>query len=366
MSSYDFDEWRSPNRILEVTIHRVFYPIAESVLHQVFGSFGLVEPVLVIEGTNVVLACVVFDSVESAADAYGELHGRNINDDCCQMHIKWGLPTLAGRDADEGDSTLVLMVATSSAASSVVTTPAPELPVGITSSTTFTTTPPIVADNWGRLFDQPAHIQAECDLESAVQSAAAWATASLVNTVRKAGVPVPIQSAIFGAGVFANNWGGLFDGGDDFNTTVSNTASTESVDLHDVPRCDPTSDIDATVSSPANGTSIPSPFSSVEFVAAFISAESEAPPCGNDQAPTHWVNLDAPPFVLALDVAVVAAKVFPSADSKRANKFIEGELTASRPLRALLTVYFGTPSMFITLWFGFDYGTNQPLGTLII
>jgi hypothetical protein len=32
----------------------------------------------------------------------------------------------------------------------------------------------------------------------------------------------------------------------------------------------------------------------------------------------------------------------------------------------LLTVYFGTPSMFITLWFGFDYGINPPLGTLII
>jgi hypothetical protein len=32
----------------------------------------------------------------------------------------------------------------------------------------------------------------------------------------------------------------------------------------------------------------------------------------------------------------------------------------------LLTVYFGAPSMFITLWFGFDYGTNRPLGTLII
>jgi hypothetical protein len=32
----------------------------------------------------------------------------------------------------------------------------------------------------------------------------------------------------------------------------------------------------------------------------------------------------------------------------------------------LLTVYFGVPSMFITLWFGFDYGTNPPLGTLII
>jgi hypothetical protein len=27
---------------------------------------------------------------------------------------------------------------------------------------------------------------------------------------------------------------------------------------------------------------------------------------------------------------------------------------------------FGTPNMFITLWFGFDYGTNSPLGTLII
>jgi hypothetical protein len=32
----------------------------------------------------------------------------------------------------------------------------------------------------------------------------------------------------------------------------------------------------------------------------------------------------------------------------------------------LLTVYFGAPSMFITLWFGFDYGTNPSLGTLII
>jgi hypothetical protein len=31
----------------------------------------------------------------------------------------------------------------------------------------------------------------------------------------------------------------------------------------------------------------------------------------------------------------------------------------------VLTVYFGTPNMFITLWFGFDYGTNPPLGTLI-
>jgi hypothetical protein len=32
----------------------------------------------------------------------------------------------------------------------------------------------------------------------------------------------------------------------------------------------------------------------------------------------------------------------------------------------MLTVCFGTPNMFITLWFGFDYGTSPPLATLII
>jgi hypothetical protein len=40
--------------------------------------------------------------------------------------------------------------------------------------------------------------------------------------------------------------------------------------------------------------------------------------------------------------------------------------TVSVGTRTVLMVYFGTPSMFITLWFGFDYGTNPPLGTLII
>jgi hypothetical protein len=32
----------------------------------------------------------------------------------------------------------------------------------------------------------------------------------------------------------------------------------------------------------------------------------------------------------------------------------------------MFTVCFGTPNMFITLWFGFVYGINSPLGTLII
>jgi hypothetical protein len=42
------------------------------------------------------------------------------------------------------------------------------------------------------------------------------------------------------------------------------------------------------------------------------------------------------------------------------------QLSPNSFLEVLLTVYFGAPSMFITLWFGFDYGTNPPLGTLII
>jgi hypothetical protein len=44
----------------------------------------------------------------------------------------------------------------------------------------------------------------------------------------------------------------------------------------------------------------------------------------------------------------------------------DGRGDQNKLLKLVLTVYFGTPSMFITLWFGFDYGTNPPLGTLII
>jgi hypothetical protein len=32
----------------------------------------------------------------------------------------------------------------------------------------------------------------------------------------------------------------------------------------------------------------------------------------------------------------------------------------------MLTVNFGTPNMFVTLLFELDYGTNPPLGTLMI
>jgi hypothetical protein len=48
--------------------------------------------------------------------------------------------------------------------------------------------------------------------------------------------------------------------------------------------------------------------------------------------------------------------------------FYEFLLEDEQELRVgeMLTVYFGTPNMFITLWFVFVYGTNLPLGTLII
>jgi hypothetical protein len=39
---------------------------------------------------------------------------------------------------------------------------------------------------------------------------------------------------------------------------------------------------------------------------------------------------------------------------------------SSQASGSVLTVYFGTLNMFITLWFGFDYGTDPPLGTLSI
>jgi hypothetical protein len=49
---------------------------------------------------------------------------------------------------------------------------------------------------------------------------------------------------------------------------------------------------------------------------------------------------------------------------------VDGDLARSIPMVVIegnvLTVYFGAASMFITLWFGFDYGSNPPLGTLII
>jgi hypothetical protein len=45
---------------------------------------------------------------------------------------------------------------------------------------------------------------------------------------------------------------------------------------------------------------------------------------------------------------------------------ISGTRLQELSMGEILSMYFVTPSMFITLWFGFDYGTNPPLGMLII
>lgn len=90
----DFEEWRSSSCILEVTIHKVCYPIMEYVLQQVFHSFGVVEQVLMFGGRYVVLDQVMFDSKDVAADAYGELHGRMTQEElsypCCSwIVVRW-------------------------------------------------------------------------------------------------------------------------------------------------------------------------------------------------------------------------------------------------------------------------------------
>ncbi|CAO2165913.1 unnamed protein product [Urochloa humidicola] len=97
MTRSEFEDYRSPNRILEVTIHKVHYPISEYVLYQIFGQFGKVENVSVCMGVEHVEAQVTFQSKLEAAEAFGSLHGRNIYDGCCQMEIKWGCSNISQR-----------------------------------------------------------------------------------------------------------------------------------------------------------------------------------------------------------------------------------------------------------------------------
>jgi hypothetical protein len=83
-------DWRSPDRILDVTIRQVYYPMSEGVLHAIFARYGRVERVHVIGGLDPVLAKVVFQLKHEAAEAYGDLHDRNIYDGCCHVEINWG------------------------------------------------------------------------------------------------------------------------------------------------------------------------------------------------------------------------------------------------------------------------------------
>jgi hypothetical protein len=68
-----------------------------------------------------------------------------------------------------------------------------------------------------------------------------------------------------------------------------------------------------------------------------------------------WDQMEFKDVLVTIDAPQQAEEVGPSK--------LTHALVWTQPM---LTVYFGAPSMFITLWFGFDYGTNPPLGTLII
>ena len=61
----------------------------------------------------------------------------------------------------------------------------------------------------------------------------------------------------------------------------------------------------------------------------------------------------------------LAEHVFNTLDkSSFARNLLEVEQDLS--VGEMLTVNFGAPNMFITLWFELHYGTNPPLGTLMI
>jgi hypothetical protein len=69
----------------------------------------------------------------------------------------------------------------------------------------------------------------------------------------------------------------------------------------------------------------------------------------------------------ALELACTRwAAAFEVGDGAKDDDDVAACNTLERGLEWVLTVYFGTPNMFITLWSEFDYGTNPPLGTLII
>jgi hypothetical protein len=68
---------------------------------------------------------------------------------------------------------------------------------------------------------------------------------------------------------------------------------------------------------------------------------------------------------LPLDECIDNTHTYSNLREKKKNKKKKLQ-QAIESQRKVLTVYFGEPSMFITLWFAFDYGTNPPLGTLII
>ncbi|XP_052151206.1 polypyrimidine tract-binding protein homolog 3-like isoform X2 [Oryza glaberrima] len=78
-----------PNRILLVTIHHMLYPITIEVLHQVFSPYGFVEKIVTFQKSAGFQTLIQYQSRQSAIQAYGALHGRNIYDGCCQLDIQY-------------------------------------------------------------------------------------------------------------------------------------------------------------------------------------------------------------------------------------------------------------------------------------
>ncbi|KAK2638688.1 hypothetical protein Ddye_026483 [Dipteronia dyeriana] len=77
------------NRVLQVTIYHVFYPITEEELHQVFSPCGFVGRIKIFRKSTCVQAFVHFQFHQSAILAKSSLQGQNIYDDCCQLDIQY-------------------------------------------------------------------------------------------------------------------------------------------------------------------------------------------------------------------------------------------------------------------------------------
>jgi hypothetical protein len=67
MRKSELGGWRSPSRALEIAIHKAWYPITESVLHQAFDRFGVVEGVYVREGLDCMEAHVLAVPTEASS-----------------------------------------------------------------------------------------------------------------------------------------------------------------------------------------------------------------------------------------------------------------------------------------------------------
>ncbi len=68
-----------PNRILLVTINNAMYPITVDILHQVFGSHGLVEKIVIFSKTKGLQALIQYNNIQAATSAKESLHGLTIS-----------------------------------------------------------------------------------------------------------------------------------------------------------------------------------------------------------------------------------------------------------------------------------------------